>query len=399
MTQHHPSIPTPATRKRDTAWRRDGKAKGIYYRLRADGSKSFGFYADGKIHAAPGRQAAIDSKAKAGLRKSAGLPPADTQVKIADLAEDVREAKRRSQRAQSFEGFERALDNIILPELGHLRASALGPDRIARLVRDLADGKITGRKLQPASIRRYLVPLGEICKLGVRRGAMSVNPMSLLTTDERPKGGGVKTNRHEWSTADIAALMAGAEKVAREPHAKYDYTALLRVLVTLGLRISEALALRGRDFVALEGVLRVRGSLDRSGSVGETKTQAGMREVPLAPGMVELLLQLIPADADPDAFIFTTTRGRTAISYWTAYAAFQQILKAAGLAGKGITPHDLRSAAISLYAARGLTMRETAEIMGQKNPSVTWKHYARMFDRSDVFARVRAAQESLGEAA
>jgi hypothetical protein len=43
-------------------------------------------------------------------------------------------------------------------------------------------------------------------------------------------------------------------------------------------------------------------------------------------------------------------------------------------------------------------MLETATIMGQSggNPGVTWKHYARLFDRSDVEARVRAAQASLG---
>ena len=60
-----------------------------------------------------------------------------------------------------------------------------------------------------------------------------------------------------------------------------------------------------------------------------------------------------------------------------------------------ITIHSLRSAAISLYAARGLTMLETATVMGQADPGVTWKHYARLFDRSDVEARVRAAQASL----
>lgn len=43
-------------------------------------------------------------------------------------------------------------------------------------------------------------------------------------------------------------------------------------------------------------------------------------------------------------------------------------------------------------------MLETATIMGQADPGVTWKHYARLFDRSDVEARVRAAQASLGAA-
>ena len=33
----------------------------------------------------------------------------------------------------------------------------------------------------------------------------------------------------------------------------------------------------------------------------------------------------------------------------------------------------------------------------QADPGVTWKHYARLFDRSDVNARIRAAQTSLSE--
>jgi hypothetical protein len=35
--------------------------------------------------------------------------------------------------------------------------------------------------------------------------------------------------------------------------------------------------------------------------------------------------------------------------------------------------------------------------MGQSDAGVTWMHHARLFDRSDVEARVRAAQASLGE--
>jgi hypothetical protein len=64
-----------------------------------------------------------------------------------------------------------------------------------------------------------------------------------------------------------------------------------------------------------------------------------------------------------------------------------QALKEAGLDGKGIGLHTLRSAAISLYAARGLTMLETATVMGQSDSHVTWKHYARLFDPTDVAKR------------
>jgi hypothetical protein len=36
-----------------------------------------------------------------------------------------------------------------------------------------------------------------------------------------------------------------------------------------------------------------------------------------------------------------------------------------------------------------------APTMGQSDPGVTWRHYARLFDPADVNARVRAAQASL----
>ena len=34
-------------------------------------------------------------------------------------------------------------------------------------------------------------------------------------------------------------------------------------------------------------------------------------------------------------------------------------------------------------------------MMGQKNPQVTWRHYYRLFDKSSVAERVRAAQSRI----
>src|SRR5206468_11982420 len=103
-----------------------------------------------------------------------------------------------------------------------------------------------------------------------------------------------------------------------------------------------------------------------------------------------------PEQASEDSCGFATT-GTTPIAYRNFRGrGFVPALAKAGLGDKGIMIHGLRSAAISLYAARGLSRLETATIMGQSDPGVTWKHYARLFDRSDVEARVRAAQASLG---
>jgi integrase len=108
-----------------------------------------------------------------------------------------------------------------------------------------------------------------------------------------------------------------------------------------------------------------------------------------------MLVTVKPETASEADFVFSTT-GLRPVSYWNFRdRGFVPALESAGLADKGITIHGLRSAAISLYAARGLSMLETATIMGQADPGVTWKHYARLYDRSDVNARVRAAQASL----
>ena len=70
-----------------------------------------------------------------------------------------------------------------------------------------------------------------------------------------------------------------------------------------------------------------------------------------------------------------------------------------------ITAHQLADAAgreaavvgrTKDIAARGLTLAETADVMGQDDPLTTWKHYLRLFDRSKVNERIRAAQESFG---
>jgi integrase len=388
------NVPQPKS-KRDTAWRCDGKTKGIYWRKRADGQKSWGAYYDGKIHSAATREEAIDRKADARLRKSRGLPPPDTSILIRDLGAEVREAKRRKHRSGRFSDYEAALD-VILGELGDLRVTAVGPDRCARLIRDLADGKLTGNPLGPASIRKYISPLSATFKVAVRRGIIPTSPLTVLGDDERPTGGG-RRDHHEWSPEEISALIAASEQLAHQPEARYEYSPIIRVLVLLGLRIGEALALRKRDVDLLGAVLHVRHSGGRRGAdVNDPKTEAGIRDVPLSPGLVDLFARVIPAEAEEDDFVFHVKGNpKRPLSYWNfRNRGFVPALELAGLSGKGIVIHSLRSAAVSIYAASGLTLAETADVMGQADPLVTWRHYLRLFDRSKVAERIRAAQTS-----
>jgi len=374
---------------RDTAWKRDGKAKGVYWRKRVDGSKAWGYYAWGKINAAACRQDAIDSKAKAGLTKSAGLPAPNTRVLIRDLAEEVREAKRSKLRASSFGAFEHALDKVILPELGHLKPSQAGPDRLARLIRDLE-----ARELSPATIRRYLSPLTAIFKLALRRGIIPVSPLALLTDEERPRGGGIR-DHYIWSPDEISSLISAARELGQRPEARYNYAPILHVLALTGLRISEALALRWSDVDLLTAEMHVCASLGRDGQLNEPKTEAGTRTVPLSLGLVDLLLSIKPEDATDVSFVFASKSGNP-LSYWNVRRrGFVTALEAAGLAGRGITVHDLRSAAASILVAQGLSPVDVASVLGHQDANITLRVYAKLFAPRDVADRVRAAQGAI----
>jgi integrase len=377
-------------RRRDTAWKRDGKKKGIYWRRKADGSKSWGYYAWGKINRAVSREAAIDAQAKARLDKSAGRLAPDTHTRVADLAEEVRAAKRRRLRPASLAVFEDALDRVVLPQVGQLTPAQVTPDRIARLIRDLeASG------LSKNTIIKYLQPLNAVLALALRRGMINANPMSLLAPDERPQAS-ERRKRFEWSPEAIATLIAAADDLAKRPEARYDYSPLLRLLALTGLRVSEALALRWQDVDLLAAELHVRHSLGRDKTLGPPKTAAGERVVPLSPGLVETLLQLKPFAATEADFVFAASSGGP-LGYWNfRNRGFRKALEAAGLEGAGLTVHDLRHAAASLYIAAGMTPVDVAALLGHSDASITLKIYAHLFDRGDFAAKVRAAQASLG---
>jgi integrase len=252
------------------------------------------------------------------------------------------------------------------------------------------------RGLGPATIRRYLVPLTAIFKLAIRRGIVHTSPFQLLSDDERPSGGGVREH-YIWSPQEILNLITAAQNLARRPDAQYDYAPLIETLAITGLRVSEALALRVEDVDLLQALLHVRHSVSRKGELCEPKTAAGKRTIPLGSGLVDLFAQIIPPDAGSSDFVFHAKRNpRRPLSYFNfRRRGFQPALEAAGLAGRGISIHSLRSAAASLYAARGVTDVELAAVLGHADANVTRRVYAKLFDPKSVHDKIREAQASL----
>lgn len=218
---------------------------------------------------------------------------------------------------------------------GHLRPAHVTPDRVARLIRDLE-----ARGLSAATIRSYVRPLSAILRLAIVRGALTINPLDLLSEDERPRAR-VQRNRFEWSPESIGRLLEAARQLDARPAARTSYHPLILTLALTGCRVGEALALTWADVDLLDAVVRVRASWSRTGELTTSKTRASVRTVPIPPQLVNGLVQHKPENAKEEDFVFSARHSRGPISYWNFRSrGFAEAARKAGLKGQVDDPRS-----------------------------------------------------------
>jgi integrase len=154
----------------------------------------------------------------------------------------------------------------------------------------------------------------------------------VLTADDRP-GREERSAPNEWTDEEVEALLAASARLAARPVERYDYSPLLRLTATLGLRLGEALGLQWGDFEADESVLHVRRQWLASGEDGPPKTAAGVRRIALPRSVRDelILLRLASAfsgDGDP---VFASRTGRALDHRGVSQGGFNAARDEAGL--------------------------------------------------------------------
>jgi integrase len=125
-----------------------------------------------------------------------------------------------------------------------------------------------------------------------------------------------------------------------------------------GLRIGEALGLTWADIDHEAGLIRVHRQLSRHRENAPLKTEAGRREVILAPALAKSLRErwLASRYKAPRDFVFSNTLRRV-LDYRDVGEGFRQAVKRAGLQAPGkLTLHSLRHGFASLLIANGLNV-------------------------------------------
>lgn len=222
-------------------------------------------------------------------------------------------------------------------------------------------------------VNRAVGILAGILDDAVEHRALAFNPARRFKRGEKPKKA---PKRHVYLTdTDVCRL---AEESGR--HAD-----LVLTLAFTGLRWGEAIALTVADVEFLKRRISVHRNAVQVGQefeVGQTKGKEN-RMVPVAASVLTRLAARCEGRAQDDLLFPASSGGYLKRPSYDATGWFNRAVERAEV--QKVTPHDLRHAAASLAVSAGANVLAVSRMLGHKDPSITLRVYADLFD-SDLDA-------------
>jgi integrase len=317
------------------------------------------------------RRAVAEKMVAAQRAKDQGLPLPDERRTTGQYLEWwIAEVVPGTVKARTAEGYAGIVNRYLVPQLGTVRLTRLGPEHVQEMMRALEERGLSPRTRQYArAVLRRALGHAERWGIVVRNAAALVDSPKLPPprTDDA------------LDIADAKALLTAAHGDRLE--------ALVTLALSVGLRKGEALGLKW-DAVDLDaGFLRVAASLDRVRGKGlvlsEPKTARSRRAIPLPEACAEALRghrfrqigeRLRAGDSwQDDGFVFTTPLGAPLdprnVTRW-----FHALAQRAGL-GKWRF-HALRHSAATLMLAQGVPLEVISRTLGHAGYAITADVYA-----------------------
>lgn len=136
--------------------------------------------------------------------------------------------------------------------------------------------------------------------------------------------------------------------------------AILKLMMILGLRRGEVIALRLRDYSNENSTLKIVDSKNRKS-----------RMLPVPRGVAQDLDAWLETRPNCDHDHLFCSRQQSILSPSSLYRLMDRVTEAAGLADKNIHPHMLRHTAATMALQRSGSLAATQQLLGHSDPAVT----------------------------
>jgi integrase/recombinase XerC len=203
---------------------------------------------------------------------------------------------------------------------------------------------------------RKLATLRSFYKCMIRRGLTSVNPLSTIRTPKQekrlPKCLDLEQVQKLLDAPGDADLLSARDK------------AMLEVLYSSGIRVSELVELEMADLDLQEGVLRVRGKGRK-----DRLTPIGSQAIMALRKYFELRALDLKSQNHQGGRVFLNKHGQS-LSTRSVRRKLDKYLVMAGL-DPGISPHTLRHSFATHLLNNGADLRSVQELLGHQSLSTT----------------------------
>jgi integrase len=255
--------------------------------------------------------------------------------------------------------------------------------------RSRAATELRAKGLSEKTIAGALATLQSVVRFAIRNGWIVQNPVEKLEASERRRP--ERRRQRVLGRTEIDRLLDVCAP---------RYTPMIATSLSTGLRTSELLGLIWSDIDLRQGQLHVSAQLSRAhrGQPARRvapKTRAAVRDIPLAPQLVDLLTDYRDwEDCFEASWVFGTGKGTPLGHRNVERRALRRAAEKAGLEAAGWPPlrfHDLRHTFAShLIIDLRLDIAQVSRILGHARITTTLDIYTHMFDEARHTLDVRA---------
>lgn len=325
------------------------------------------------------RREAAEKQKKLLYDQQQGLPIQVERQTVAQFLDtwlaDVVKPSVRPTTHRSYAGIVRL---HLRPGLGHHQLTKLTPQHVQAFLNVKSTGKLTPRSVQ------YL---RDVLRNALNQAVKwDLVPRNVATLVEPPR---VEIYEPNFLTPVQARTLLATARGER-------LEALLAVALGMGLRQGEAMGLLWSDVDLVQGMLRVRRQLQRTGGtlqLVELKTGQSRRTLIMPPTVAKALqdhldrqkLERLAAGAEwqESGLVFTTGKGKP-LDARNVSRNFKRLIIKAGL--PDLRWHDLRHSCASLLLAQKVPHKVVMETLGHSQISLTMRYSHMIPELQDLAA-------------